>query len=321
MSNLLNKLRESKMEAAKRIGAIALAGALVVGGASGCANKPVTNNPNNPSIGGSTNSGSTNPGSNNQEETGKYSRLLMSVINDEYYKSVMSSTNPQNYQIPALDPHPYAFLEDQGIDVNKILDGTYKAQTMSFVYDDEPNNLYINTRVLVDDSYWHSFLVTYALSDKEMADYKLIHGNSKNYSYAWPAFFINDKISETKEPTKVLSTKYTKKTHEVFQKRADISNNQPKDYILPSIDISTKTYTYLHYLKHFNPDVAVEPKQMFVVQFKSNAINMINNAYEINKNISYASVIEKKYRNATTFDLQSATIFRNTNLESLTPEQ
>lgn len=309
MANLLNKLRESKKEAVKRIGALAVVGALLVGGLIGCTNNTI-NNPNDPTIGGTESSEGT-------EETGKYSNLLMSVINDEYYNSLMSSTKVEDYYIPAFDAHPYAFLEDQGIDVNKILDGTYKAETMTFVYDDEPNNLYINTRVLVDDSYWHSFLITYALTDKEMADYKLVHGDKTEYSYSWLAFFINDKISETKQPTKVLSTQYTKKTHEVFQKRATSAVNANKDYALPSIDPSSNSYVYLHYSPHFNNDSAIEAKSIFSATFRYDYIQHNGQAYEISEHYGYASVIEKATRNATTFDLSSATIFRGTDLENL----
>ncbi|MBE6618652.1 MAG: hypothetical protein E7626_02575 [Ruminococcaceae bacterium] len=309
MTNLLNKLRESKTEAVKRIGALAVVGALLVGGLIGCTNN-TTNNPNDPTIGGTESSEGT-------EETGKYSNLLMSVINDEYYNSLMSSTKVEDYYIPAFDAHPYAFLEDQGIDVNKILDGTYKAETMTFVYDDEPNNLYINTRVLVDDSYWHSFLITYALTDKEMADYKLVHGDKTEYSYSWPAFFMNDKISETKQPTNVLSTQYTKKTHEVFDKKASSGINNARDYVLPSIDMSSGTYVYLQYPKHYHNDIPTENKDIWTATFKYNYTENFDGIYEIAENFSQAGVLEKETKQATTFDLSSATIFRGTDLENL----
>lgn len=296
MANLLTKLLESKQETAKRVTAFALTGVMALGTMAGCTT--TTTQPSNPDIGGI----------HGEAETGKYSRLLTSVLNDEYYKSLMSSTKVEDYHIPAFDAHPLAFLEDQGIDVTKILDGTYQASTMSFVYDDEPNNLYINTRILIDDSYYQSYLLTYQLTDKEMADYKLVHGNKNSYSYSWPAFFMNDKISETKQPTKVLSTQYTKATHNVFQKNTDSFVNGAKDYILPSI--TSDNYVYLHYLKHYNNDAGVESKQITFATFKYNHVKNIDGIYEILDTYDRATIIEKTTKKATTFDLQDATIFR-----------
>ncbi len=318
---MLNKLRES--ETVKRVCTLVMLGALVLGGATACTTP--NNNPTNPSIGGTiTPTSPISPstpgsqGSSPNQDNNKHSDLLMSVVNDKDYTTLMSKTRPENYKIPAFDPHPYAFLEDEGIDIDKILDGTYKANTMTFVLDDEPNNLYMNTRVLIDDSYYQAYLITYKLTDKEMADYKLIHGDYSKYSYSWPAFFINDKISETKQPTKVLETKYTKLTHEVFQKSASAYVSGIKDYILPSIDQSSKSYYYLEYHKHFNPDSAKETKEIFIATFKYSRIRNANGIYEISQDFDSAQILEKAQKQATTFDLQEATIFRGKEFDDLT---
>lgn len=315
MSNLLNKLRESKLEAAKRIGAVVLAGAIALGGTTACTD---INNTTKPTIGGITNP--STPGSSSTDKNNKHSALLMSVVNDEYYKSLMARTKIEDYAIPAFDAHPFAFLEDEGIDVDKILDGTYKATTMSFVYDDEPNNLYINTRVLIDDNYYQAYLITYKLTDKEMADYRLIHGDNSKYSYTWPAFFINDKISATKQPTEVLSTKYTKKTHEVFEDHLKAVVNKRLEYIIPLIDYTNNTYLYLRYPKHHSYEVAVSTKSFDIGKFKYSLMNNINGIYEIPQSIAQAQLLEKDAKNATTFNLQNATIFRGKNFESISEQ-
>ena len=305
MKRFFNKVRESYIPVAKRIGSIVLAGSMIASCMAGCANSAP--NKKDPDIGGIS----------GEAETGKYSNLLMSVVNDEYYKSIMSSTTLETNNVPELDPHPYAFLEDEGIDVDKILNGTYQASTMTFVYDDEPNNLYMNTRILIDDSYYQSYLITYQLNDKEMADYKMVYGDSTAYSYSWPAFFINDKISETKQPTQVLSTKYTKKTHEVFQKKVDSYIGVKHDYILPSIGPESSQYLYLSYPRYSNSTIPTQTKTVFIAQFKYNHIANNDSIYEISENFDRAELLEKETKQATAFFLQDTSVSRGKDFEAL----
>ncbi len=317
---MLSKFRELQPRMLKRIGALVLLGALILGGATACTTP--MNNPTNPTGDGTqtptsptspSNSGSQ--GSSPNQGTEKHSDLLMSVVNDKYYKSLMSKN--KNYTAPAFDPHPYAFLEDEGIDIDKILDGTYLATTMSFVLDDEPNNLYINTRILVGDSHYQSYLITYKLTDKEMADYRLIHGNKASYSYTWPAFFINDKISETKQPTKVLQTKYSLSTHEIFQSHLDSAVNIREDYIIPSIDLSNKTYVFILYPLNNKAHVATASKSISFFEFKYPRLRISDNVYVIGQNYMYAELLSKEIKQATTFDLQSTSIFRGKDFETV----
>ncbi len=177
----------------------------------------------------------------NPEES-KYSQMLLNVLNDSYYNSLHEQLTNENwmnlYNTPAYDPHPYAFLEDEGIDTNKILNGTYPAFTMSFVLDEEPNNLYIHTRVLIDGSYYQSYLITYKLTNKEMSDYQEMHGQTGiDNSFKWPAFFLNDEISKIKQPTQVLETKYSIETFSIFNKTYKNWN-----YIIPTVDIKAGSF-------------------------------------------------------------------------------
>ncbi len=146
------------------------------------------------------------------EETG-YSKMLINVLNNENYKNLIESAkyNTDLFESPEFDPHPYAFLEDEGIDVNKIKDGTYSCYTMSFVKDDELNNLYMHTRVLIDDTYYQSYLLKYELTDQEMKDYQMIHGCFDDpLRYYSHIYFLNNEISELKKPTIVGTSKMEK---------------------------------------------------------------------------------------------------------------
>lgn len=320
MENLLDKLRskfsQSKKEMAKRIGAIALAGTLALG-AAGCSNI-ISTSPN----------GTRPNSSTNEQNKGKYSELLQNVLNDEYYNSLLNTINSAQSleeademtrlaKSPAYDPHPYAFLENQGIDVDKILDGTYDAYTMSYVLNDEPNNLYIHTRVLVDDEYYVSYLITYKLTDKEMSDYKMMHGSFGGYNSAYQhCVFLNDKISEMKEPTKVLSTKYTKQTHEVFTKYLNASYEK-QSYIIPQIDLDNTQYYYIQYPKHLNKDIAIEKKSIFFANFKDTLINSTNNIFAIHDDYDNADLLDKETKDATAFFSQEIPLLKTKNAELL----
>ncbi len=296
MSNLINKLTQIKMQTAKRVGAIALAGALVFGTAAGCANTV------DPSI------------SATQEENGKYSNLLMSVVHDEYYKSLVNNEDRADYEKPAYDPHPYAFLEDAGIDTDKILDGTYRANTISYVLDDEPNNLYINTKVLIDDSYWHSFLLTYQLNDKEMADYMSMHGaNESSYTYYWPAFFMNDKISETREPTNVQETKYTKST-QIGLDSYHVRDTQ-RGYIIPKIAPEADGYSLILYDNKSHNGISLTTNKIIIAQLSCSYLeNYPNNIVDITEPSRF-TVETKEEKTGTFLTTQNCSLGNRSELE------
>ncbi len=284
----------------KRIAVLILAGTLVFGAAAGCSTTKT-------GLQGGTSSST-------QEENGKYSNLLTSVMRDEYYKSLVFNENRADYEKPAYDPHPYAFLEDAGIDVDKILDGTYKAETISYVLDDEPNNLYINTKVLIDDSYWHSFLLTYQLNDKEMADYMSMHGaNEGSYTYYWPAFFMNDKISETKTPTNVQETKYTKETQIGFD--AYHVREAKRGYIFTQIGNETNKYSFVLYENKSHSSVATTSNKVFIALLKSSYIeNLGDNLFDIRYSKSFS--IESNTETSGTFmTTQNCPIWNSKELE------
>ena len=151
------------------------------------------------------------PNNNNQNQnTKQYSQLLQNVLNDEYYDSLLNqviSGNTEILKTGAFAPHPYAFLEDEGYDVDAIRQAPNElSRTITYVLEDEPNNLYMFTRVLIDNSYYAVYHLRYTLTDKEMEDYNfLFDGNHQfaetNLNFLRESAFINDKISEMKTPT------------------------------------------------------------------------------------------------------------------------
>ena len=160
----------------------------------------------NPPSNDTTNS-QTNP------ELGEYSELLLNVLNNPDYNSLLgqATVDSKIYTSAYLDPHPYAFLEDEGYDVHAIKNGLLTCVTKSFTKPNEPNNLYIATYVETKDSepYYTEYLLKYKLTDQEMADYDMLH----KHEYI-QAVFMNDAISEFKTPTVISKVKCTVKAHE-----------------------------------------------------------------------------------------------------------
>lgn len=150
-----------------------------------------------------------------QKEAG-YSVLLHSVIEDPYYQSIVnqanenrkSNTDPIDKYKYLLNQHPYGFLAEQGYDVEGIKNGEISCQTFSYVRADQPNRLYMVTRVSTDQDinsikakYYDNYLISYDLSKEEMADYKGTY--AQQYIYA---NFLNDAISKQKKVTVHMST-------------------------------------------------------------------------------------------------------------------
>ncbi len=142
----------------------------------------------------------------------KCSQMLLNVLNDEYYNNLVARAlnNTDLFESAEFDPHPYAFLEDEGFDVEKIKSGEMACYSMSYVLDEEPNNLYMQTRVLVNNSYYHTYLLKYTLTKQEMADYRLMHGDNNQDRYYTKAVFLNNEISEMKTPEIIGTSKFYK---------------------------------------------------------------------------------------------------------------
>lgn len=150
---------------------------------------------------------------NQQPDLSEYSELLQYVLTDSYYTSVISkfASGAINKDSAYFDPHPYAFLEDEGFDVNAIRTGHLKCSSRAFVKENEPNTLYMYTMVETKAStpYFTEYMLKYELTEKEMTDYNMMHDN--NYLQA---AFMNDAVSELKTPTIISQAKCAVDSHE-----------------------------------------------------------------------------------------------------------
>ena len=153
---------------------------------------------------GNDNSNNNNGGNEEGVDLSQYSELLQGLLtNPEYDRLIerMELGEDGLAESPIMQPHPYAFLEDQGIDTSKIINGELGCYKMSYVIKNEPNNLYMYTRIK-HSNYYQNFLVKYELTEDEMKDYHLLCSDIYIQNK-----FINNEISRTKDATIIGSSK------------------------------------------------------------------------------------------------------------------
>ena len=141
---------------------------------------------------------------NESEPEKKYSDLLQSILSNSHYNSLIAQAEAGNFDIyerGEFKPHPYAFLEKEGFDVDAIKAGDLDCHTLSYVLDEEPNNLYMRTQVN-DGAVVTSYLLKYELTDQERYDYNFTHDDPNSaINYYVQAVFMNNEISKMKTPT------------------------------------------------------------------------------------------------------------------------
>ena len=156
-----------------------------------------------------------------EDKLSQFSPLVREMLTEQYYLDLVYQRNYDNYScgLGWYDPHPYAFLEEQGHDVLAVKRSEKECVTHAFVDENEPNNLYIATYIENNNKCYTEYMLKYTLTDKEMEDYKLFH--SKNYVQA---VFLNDWISANKPATIISKLDVDMATHNGIQERLRVSN-------------------------------------------------------------------------------------------------
>lgn len=118
---------------------------------------------------------------NPDKPTETHSELLNDVIRDAYYVNLIKEHTTDAGVISTLSqdlaPIPYKFLEQQGYNINAIKNDQVKCSSISYVKENQPNNLYMSVKVETKAStpYYTFFTLKYSLSDLEMADLNYLH--------------------------------------------------------------------------------------------------------------------------------------------------
>lgn len=230
----------------RRIATLALAGSLALGTA-GCFGTNPTPNPG--------------PNGNTDTPTTQYSAILEDVLEDEYYNGLIDAAKDDFnlYRSASFDPHPYAFLEKKGHDVDAIKAGDLTCRTVSYVMENEPNNLYMMTYVenKSSDPYYTEYTLKYTLSEKEMKEYTFLHKDGSDYYIQ--AVFMNDAISEHKNATILSETKMNVEAHKEMREKLKNINTVNKTYgsskiniILKDFNESNQTFSLVAYPMYSN---------------------------------------------------------------------
>lgn len=178
---------------------------------------------------GNNNGGSNNGGSSNENDYSQYSQLLQNVLNDEYYNSLISQAkeNPTIAQSAYFASHPYAFLEEQGIDVDQIKRGYLSCETYAFTKTSNSNNIILITHAENASGYFDEFILEYELTDEERKDYSSVNsfpnntGVTKANAY-YQKCFINDQLSKNKTPISVNHKKISIAARDSLKEDADV---------------------------------------------------------------------------------------------------
>ena len=203
--------------------------------------------------GGDGGNSQTEEGGGQDDEQQKYSDFLYALMEDDYYNDLIARAKADKSLLgsPLFDPHPYTFLQQKGHNVEKIKAGELKCKTMSYIKDKEPNNLYIITYVEDEGSipYYTEYLLKVALTDQEVADYKMVHRST----YA-DAVFIHDQIAKSKNLQIVSECKMSVEAHDGLKKDLEIrnlgyyfENKAQRDFLLQGYSVEDQTFNILIY--------------------------------------------------------------------------
>ena len=220
---------------------------------------PVNNNEDDKEINNSDENENENE---NNFDASVYSELLQNVLNNEQYDALIAqakNTDPAKQpSINAFQPHPYAFLQSEGFNVESIKSGNTKAYTMSYILDEEPNNVYMHTRVESGSNYVH-YLLKYELTDEEMEDYLLVHRPNGDMHYFIQSCFMNNEISKSRRPEIIEKSKISKLSHDSLTESLDSLQLDFGDYyefILTDLDKSAGTFNITMIPKNYVKNMA-----------------------------------------------------------------
>lgn len=188
----------------------------------------------------------------------KYSQLLQNVLTSEEYNNLISyahNTNPYILETGEFEPHPYAFLEDEGFDVEAIKKGNDLCHTFSYVLTDDPTSLYMYTRVDCGE-YYENFLLKYQLTEQEMRDYNLTHNGKGNVFYYVQSVFMNREIAATRDPEVVGTSKMSKHSFEELTSSMNGRfgmETKTSNIIFINPNKDTREFTLILYPRNTNP--------------------------------------------------------------------
>ena len=192
-SRLKTALKNAKIS--KKIATLSLTTALVVSGITfaGC-----SNDSHNPDPGHDP-----NPGPIESE----YSQIMDTVLNDEYYTSLVDNFTYEDNSSAYYDPHPYGFLEDEGYNIDDIKNGTLECYSTSYMKDD---GYYIRTMVenKASTDYYGCYIIKYDLTDQEKDELDMLFKEQYIQTPLYIQEISNQKSASVQSEAYIAKTAY-----------------------------------------------------------------------------------------------------------------
>lgn len=187
----------------KGVASVALASTLALSGCSGLASifNPNNGQTNNPNIDNDnqTQIGGDGSATTPEEDLSGFSQITYNLLENSYYRNLMEnySSKQSGRSSQIYDPIPYAFLQSEGYNIERIKNNEIECNSMPYVKDGEENNLYIALRVETDAQtpYYTCFILKYELSNLEASDLYYLHNHE---SFEAPLFI--QELSYQKTP-------------------------------------------------------------------------------------------------------------------------
>ena len=271
--------------------------------------------PDKPSFNiGGVHNNNNNENNNNENkkpiDVSGYSQILQNILLNEHYNSMISQIESTHrfdiWETGVFEPHPYAFFETEGFDVEAIKNDEIDAYTMSFVLDEEPNNLYMYTRVMQDNSYWTNYLLKYELTEQEMDDYHYLHTGEGKVDYFIQSVFMNNEISKTRKPEIIGKSNISIETfddmtesHQIFN--ALFNNKDEINIIFLNPNNNNRTYD-MFIIPSFNDKYQICFNSKVVRgDGRSSDMNFKNNVYMGPSNYSSSMLLENRKNYTATY--------------------
>ena len=234
----------------------------------------------------------------------KHSQILQNILLDEYYENLIrngaSLAYGQRSEWEYL-PHPYAFYESQGWDMNLFKVGLLTARTMAYILDDEPNNLYMHTRIYVaaETPYWHNYFLRYEITDLEREDYILMHsgpekqekGDLLHYKFYVQALFMNNEIAKSRTPEIIATSKIIEESQmdlsDSWQKARHLVEGIGVNFFLIDFDVHTSKISLGLLPRHFMNEYG---NQIYMMCVRSRVAIIQGGAIIVTKNYDFETL-------------------------------
>ena len=195
----------------------------------------INNNQNNPDISTTVDPNKPDTPTKTEKDYSGLSQIMLNVLNDEYYNDLIRNDRYMDaetgklysYSGRAYGAFPFAFLEDEGYDIEKIKDGSLYCKSEFYL---KGNDMYMELKVENESStqnYLTNYILKYHVTDQEIKEINMLYVGLNQFdrvTYYQAPFYIQE-LTYDRDP-EIISEAYI--TREALEQQAKNIGN--KDY-------------------------------------------------------------------------------------------